>query len=196
MASEDRYILDLEEGKRHLNVTTTSDDAEILAFIGGATFAIENYVQNAVVQRTFTEDYTAGVGARLGGARRIYLKRYPIQSVTSITDDESNTVVAADYIVVADEGYLEHDWLWPVPVGRWSIVYVAGRYATTKDVEQHWKTACKLLLADYWNLPQASVESKKIGDLSITYRTEEGTSNPTLPQAVRFLIDAFKSPSV
>ncbi len=198
MASEDQYILDLEEGKRHLNVTTTTDDAEILAFIGGATFAIEAYVQNAVVQRAFTEDYTAGNGLRIGGARRIYLKRYPIVSVASITDDESNTVSSDDYIIVADEGYLEHDWRWPAPVGRWTVVYTAGRYTTTKTVEQHWKTACKLLLADYWNLPQSNVQSKKIGDLSIAYRDESGSdaSADVMPKAVRRLLAPFKSVSI
>jgi hypothetical protein len=196
MANEDLYLLDLEEGKRHLNVTTTTDDAEILAFIGGATFAIEAYVGNAIVQRSFTEDYTAGQGPRIGGASRIHLKHYPIVSVTSITDDESNTVASTDYIILADEGYLEHDWRWPAPVGRWTIVYTAGRYATTKAVEQHWKTACKLLLADYWNLPKSNIESKKIGDLDIKYRTQSGDSTSSMPMAVERLIKPFRSLSL
>ncbi len=83
MANEAQYILTLPEGKDHLGVTADTDNAKILALIGSCTFSVESYIGNAVVERIFTEDYTAGIGQRVGGARRIYLKRYPISSVTS-----------------------------------------------------------------------------------------------------------------
>ncbi len=96
------YLITLPEGKAHLKVTGDAEDATILALIGSCTFTIESYIGNSIVQKTFTEDYTAGKGRKLGGARRIYLRNYPISSVTSITDDESNTIDSDNYTIIAD----------------------------------------------------------------------------------------------
>ncbi len=190
------YLITLPEGKAHLKVTGDAEDATILALIGSCTFTIESYIGNSIVQKTFTEDYTAGKGRKLGGARRIHLRNYPVSSVTSITDDESTTVAATDYTIIADKGILEHDWRWPAPFGRWTVIYVAGRYATTDDVEQNFKMACKLLLADVYNLPQSNIQAQKIGDLSITYKDLAEFSSSTMPPMVRTILDPFRSVSV
>ena len=189
------YLITLPEAKDHLGVTSSTGDATILALVGSCTFTIESYIGNSIVQKTFTEDYTAGIGAKIGGARRIYLRNYPITSVTSITDDESNTIADADY-TISDQGILEHDWRWPAPFGRWTVIYVAGRYATTDAVEQNFKTACKLLLADIYNLPQSNIQSQKIGDLSITYKELAADASSTMPPMVRTILDPFRSVSV
>jgi hypothetical protein len=100
-----------------------------------ASMHIESLCNGTVfIQRAFTEDYTGGTSGRLGGSKRIYLRHSPIVSVTSITDDASTTISSTDYTVDAQQGVLEHDGLWPVPDGRWTIIYTAGLFEDTDDV--------------------------------------------------------------
>ena len=124
------------------------------------------------IQRTFTEDYSGGHNGRLGGARRIYLDAVPIVSVTSITDDDSNTIASTEYTIVAKEGYLEHDSYWPVPVGRWTIVYIAGLWEDTDDVDwdvKEWARVTALRNKGFrGDMVQAGSLSGRAGSRSVT----------------------------
>lgn len=130
--------------------------------------------------------------------KRLYLTRYPIISVTSITDPAANTVSAADYVVYKAEGMLIHSGAWPVAqdtsgnIARWSVVYVAGRYANTAAVEANLKLACKLLVATRFSQREGDVISKRVGDLSISYR-EGQAGNGGLPVEVTSLIAPYVS---
>ncbi len=75
---------------------------------------------------------------------------------------------------------------------------MAGRYASTDTVEQNFKLACKLLLADVYNVPQSNIQAQKIGDLSITYKNlgDNQGNVSTMPLVVRNILDPFRSASV
>ena len=198
MGNESYYALTYPEAKNHLGVTSDTGESEILALVGAATFTIEGYLGLPLVRRSFSEDHTGGIGERLGGARRMYLRNYPVVSTgITITDDDATTIDSDDYTVIADQGILEHDWQWPAPVGRWTVVYTAGRYANTDAVEQHFKTAAKLLLGDIYNMPESNVQSKSIGDLSITYGSNTSQlGTVTMPSRVAMILDPYRSRSV
>ncbi len=122
-----------------------SDDKAINA-INIASLKIRTWCRGwTLVQETFTQDYEAGVRpGRRGGAKRLALGRAPIVSVTSITDDDSNTIAATDYTVIANSGELEHDSMWPAPVGRWTVFFVAGEFANVAAVSWDVKEACRI----------------------------------------------------
>lgn len=138
-------VIEVDELKRQLGSIGTREDMDLETLCVIASLSIENICNGTkFIQRTFTEDYTAGTNGRLGGAKKIYLRSLPVVSVTSITDDDGNTVDSDDYTVIAKDGVLEHDWLWPAPIGRWTIVYTAGVWEDTDDVDWAVKKAAQL----------------------------------------------------
>lgn len=172
----------LEQFKQYAKTGSNADDSLIATLIDAATEQIEAYCRNALVQRSFTE-YFVGTGQT-----RIFLSKYPIQSVTSITDADSNTVAATNYFIRASEGYLEHiGGYWPKPVEQWTIVYTAGRYATTAAVAHNARVACEALVAEFLNAPRSPILSQSGGAKSVSYQGRE------LPPAVKALLEPLVS---
>lgn len=172
----DIAVITVSELKEWLDVQGTAQDKNLKRATFIATYALEAECKGtAFIQRTFTEDYAAGqVPGRRGGAKRIHLFHGPIVSVTSITDDDSNTVASTDYTIVSEAGYLEHDALWPSPVGRWTIVYTAGVFADTDDVSWNVKNVAMSYAARiHKNKGGDAVKSRsrsgRSGSSSITY---------------------------
>ncbi len=138
--------------KGFLRTFDPEHDPLLDTLVDAATVAIEKHIQSPVIQRSFTEDYSGGVtDSCLGGAKRIYLRQYPIVSVTSITDDNSETIGAADYTIVAQRGILENDGVWERPEGRWTIVYTAGLFAAVEDVTEDIQLAAHRLIAIWFH---------------------------------------------
>lgn len=129
-------VIEVQELSDKIPTQGTREHLELERACVIASLAIESMCGSTVfIQRAFTEDYTAGNNGRLGGSKRLYLNHLPIVSVTSITDDDSNTVAGTEYTIIANDGVLEHDTYWPSPVGRWTVVYTAGHFADTDDVD-------------------------------------------------------------
>lgn len=164
MALNDQALITVEEAKGFADISGIGGDPLIESAINAASIALESAMNGTVfVEQTFTEDYSGGINGRLGGAKRIYLYRKPIVSVTSIIDDNSNSVTSTYYTIVAKKGFLEHDWQWPAPVGRWTIIYKAGLFATEADVDAAVKEACKLLVFERYKSRRPGVQSKSVG---------------------------------
>lgn len=115
-------IVGLAEVKEHGNITTNASDQELLDFIGTAQQMIENLV-GAVVPTTVTETYTS-TGSRL------WLRRAPVLSVTSVTEYTGTTALtpltAGDWTLDPETGALTRNYGW------WAgdsvqVVYRPGR---------------------------------------------------------------------
>jgi hypothetical protein len=78
-------FITLDEVKRQLNKTTTTDDDELRDMIDAATEVIEAEV-GPVAPRTLVEAYN-------GGHSEIVLRKYPIIKVSSISEIWTNTIV-------------------------------------------------------------------------------------------------------
>lgn len=161
------------------------DPTWVEQMLDAATVRIEHETGATFVQRSFTERRRGGVLGVRGGAKRIYLDHYPVVSVTSITDEDSDTVAAADYRILEDLGALEHDGRWPVPTGEWSIVYTAGRYASTDAVAEDVRLACNLLVS-HW------IGAREDGGGSVGILGLQGA----LPSDVKSLLTPYQSRSV
>jgi len=173
--SDDIAVITTQELKDKLGITGSAEDLELRRATAIATYALEAKCNGTVfVRRSFTEDYGGGqVPGRRGGAKRIHLHHAPIVSVTSITDDDSNTVASTDYTIVSEQGYLEHDSIWPSPVGRWTIIYTAGVFADTDDVSWNIKDVARGLAVRIYKDKGDAVKSRsrsgRAGSASVTY---------------------------
>ena len=143
-------LVSVAEVKEYIEqISGTGMDALLERLINASSLKIKDALQGHLyIQETATEDYTgSNKPGKLGGARRLWLKKSPIVSVTSITDDDGTTIASSDYTIVAQEGYLEHDWYWPAPTYRWTIVYTAGEATSATGVPEKAKLACTLEVA-------------------------------------------------
>lgn len=177
----------LDRVKKYLVTLGTQQEGKVEPLIDAATLAIEGYCQNAFVQRAFTDQHTGGVHGERGGAKRLFLSRYPIVSVASITDPAGGTVAATDYVVASAEGYLEHVGMWPAPTYRWSIAYTAGRFASESAVNEDVRLACHMLIEDWLRAPTGPISSKSGGQRSVQYESRD------IPERVRALLEPYRS---
>lgn len=166
-------VIGVGELKERIPTSGTGTDKQLERACTIASLALETLCEpTKFVQRVFTEDYAAGANGRLGGVKRLYLHALPIVSVTSITDDDANTVASTEYTIIADEGILEHDTYWPAPVGRWTIVYTAGHWEDTDDVDYDVKEAAMAIVLRNRNFKGDNVQSTSLsgraGSRSVT----------------------------
>ena len=193
-------LVSLAEAKAYLNISVTTFDTQIQAMIDGASALIEDFCQNAMVEREFTEHYTGGINLHKGGAKRIYLKHFPVAEVASITDDSGYVMPADQYVIWPEKGILEHFGYWYVPQtttgspGRWTVVYTAGRHADTASVIPSLKLACNMLLATRWMARSPGIQSQRIGDLSIAW--DRNLESEGLPAEVRSMLGPYVAISV
>ncbi len=165
-------VTTVEDAKEALNLTATSKhDSELAAWITAVSLMLDQLI-GPVVRRTVTERHDGGCG-------EIFLRCYPLTSITSITEYSGTTatVLAAETNVLKPtNGYLcesyEHDpnLLSGViarrsggsdttfPVGRRNIevVAVAGRFADTLSVDERARKAAELILMNAWRSQQDS----------------------------------------
>lgn len=163
-------LISLDEARTYLGVSDSTKAARIQALIEAVSEMVEAYIGNALVKRDFTE-------LKLGGKTgEWFLWRYPVNSIASIVDPDSNTIAAANYHLIAEQGRIIYRYgKFPIARNstgaeeRWTITYNAGRFDATDSVEPRFKEAAKILLGKRYHRPDTGVLSKKVGDLSLTY---------------------------
>lgn len=170
MAATD--LVDLAEAKRYLGITGTTDDTLIQEILSGVSLDIKNACQAPLVRETGLIEYHEG------GKKRIFLRAYPVVSITSIQDSKTptpNEVPATDYFVRKDIGLLEHFGRFPIPVNNngqrtvWTVTFEAGRFANTAAVPADLKLVANKMIARAWGRKEPGDESVSVGSLSITY---------------------------
>lgn len=125
------------------NISGTGQDAVLPRWLNSATIEIETECGGFVfVKRNLSEKHP-------GGRPDIWLAHMPIVSVSSITDDEGNTIIGTDYFVHEDFGKLTYDGgAFPSARGKWKVTYRTGKFDATTDVDWNLKEAC-MMQADY-----------------------------------------------
>jgi hypothetical protein len=143
-------------GSLSLNYT----DAEIQAAIDWACATVETYCNRTFTAADYTETYDGN------GQDVLYLRQYPINSVTSITLDD-DTLDSDDYTVETTGVYYEDGWT----KSRRNIVVVYNAGYSTIPADLH--MICTRLSADLLCMTgqDANMQSEKIGDYSYTRTT-------------------------
>ncbi|MBI1274204.1 MAG: hypothetical protein GC131_09015 [Alphaproteobacteria bacterium] len=165
----------LAEAKTHLRVEATADDSFITALIAAARQWAEEHTGRALISQTWrlwldcwpgmNEQWWDGVrdgpASGLTAARAISLPRAPLISISTVKtyDDNDDATVwdAANYFAdtASQPGRiaLRNAATWPQPVretGGISIEYVAGYGAAAANVPEAVRTACRQLVAHWY----------------------------------------------
>lgn len=152
-----------------LQITISSSDLKDF-LINTASDFINNFTNRRLLSRTITSEKYDGTGES-----RLFLKEYPITSVTAVKSwDSYNNVVSytytehTEYTLYANEGYILFRGKTLKGHNNYQITYVAG-YALA-DVPYDLKNACAQLCGImYYNKGKAGIKSESIGSYSVTY---------------------------
>ena len=193
--------ISLLEAKHHLRIDHTNEDAYITDLISSARRAIEEYLNAALIQQSYSwrlnrfpgtwgggpwwDNPGAGLSSASGVRRFVRAPRGPLLSVTSITTfDEADAPTlwdASNYYVATSEDriYRRAATAWPRP-GRVAegieIIYDAGFGSSAADVPNAITQGLLELMASYY------VNRAGAG--------ERGAGAP--PAIVRSILDPFR----
>ncbi|TQS29133.1 hypothetical protein [Microbispora sp. KK1-11] len=147
-------LVSLEEAKAHLNISSGTDDAEILRMVEGITAPIERIV-GSVLPASYTERHD---GWRPG----IALRHRPVQSVTSVTLPGGAVLGVDGYELDGDAGVLTRlsggrEWVWED--GRITVVYTAGMAEVPANV----KLAALIVLQHMWKTQRGTSRDARFG---------------------------------
>lgn len=133
------YLVSVAEVKDHLNITTTTHDEELRAFIEAATGAAEDHRDEVLARRTFVHE------REVRRCNRIVLPRVPVLSLTSVA-----TVDGATTWDVADLHVSSGGWVWvidgPPLDGHIVVTYVAGYVV----IPAAFNLAVKIIVQHLW----------------------------------------------
>lgn len=159
-------VLTLAEARTGLSTETghTAKDAPLAAYITAVSRRLDELC-GPIVIRTITDEVHSG------GTKSLFLREYPVVSVTTITEyeDTTGTVLSVEtnaskpssaYLLDPATGIIHRRATGTsrdFSIGDRNVVvtYQAGRYANTAAVDERFKTAARLLLSHYWRREMA-----------------------------------------
>lgn len=156
-------VLELADAKRHLNITTSTHDFELQQHIDAA--------EAAVAEKCGPLTSVAVTERVRGGGTGLVVRETPIVSLTSVTPVNGSAYTLADLDVDASAGVIEWGSGQRFQVGRYDVVYQAGRASVPDD-----------LLSGIKELVRHTWETQRGPTARPGSRTSEGASN-TLPGA-------------
>lgn len=140
---KDTTIVILSEMRAFLNIPTgqTGKDSLLIELLDAYNQKIENYLGVTMINSTYTESYDGD------GTDCLFLKHYPIISVTSLSIDDTalSVVVDDDFYIYAEEGYikLDNDTFTTTDYKNVDIVYKAGYGLARANIPDVLKNALK-----------------------------------------------------
>lgn len=162
-------ILTLSEAKAALRQgTSTASDAEIALIVTAASAVIDRGI-GPVVRRTITGE--THDGQQWGGGRRdrmVQLRSWPVVSVATVTED-GIALPAPAWHLDAEKGQLwrrtvDRDYPWEDGRDNIAVTYIAGRFATTANVDALHKQGARLLARHLWRAEQWNVSGLGAAD--------------------------------
>ncbi|MGD9276356.1 MAG: hypothetical protein PVJ67_04235 [Candidatus Pacearchaeota archaeon] len=140
MPVADTTIVTLDEMRSFLNIPAaqTGKDDLLIGLLDAYNGKMENYLGVTMISSTYSEIYDGN------GKDYMFLKHYPINSVTSLSIDDEE-VDSDDFYVYGEEGYikLDSDTFTTTDYQNVDIVYVAGWGAAKANVPNVLKNALK-----------------------------------------------------
>lgn len=173
-------LLSLADAKQHLNITSTTNDAELETYIAAVTEAIEAYI-GPVGRRTITETVSPSSGVLL-------LSTVPVLSLTSVTPYASAPLTVGSLTVKAASGIVLPGAYTGFYAATYDVIYTAGRASVPASVN----TAGRLVLQRLWETQR--------GPMSSTPFNAEIGAEPTafsyvMAYGVRELLDPYRLPA-
>lgn len=138
-------IVTLAEMRSFLNIPSDQTDMNTLlsGLIDAYSDEMEQYLGVTMINSTYTETYDGN------GTDSLFLKHYPIASVTSLTLDSTLLVLNTDYYIRESYIKLEDD-VFTEDLNNVAIVYVAGHGASRAAVSNVLKMVLKTWVMRAW----------------------------------------------
>lgn len=174
-------LLSLDDARQHLNLTGTTNDAELEVYLAAVTDAIEAYI-GPVGRRTVTETVypTSGV---------LLLSTSPVLSITSITPYAGVALGAGTYSLRPGGFVYPATYAAGFYAPEYAVVYVAGRAAVPAAVNM----AARLVLQRLWETQRGgSVSPQIIGAASADFGVEQTAFSYVKSYGVRELLDPYR----
>jgi hypothetical protein len=173
-------LVTLKKVKSFLKITTTANDELLNSLIVQYSTLIESYCKRKFSKAEYTETYDGT------GSPRLFLKQYPIGSVSSLSVDEI-TCDSADYVIYADEGIIElvDGSLFTKDKLNVAITYEAGYEEIPPDIE----LCCQKLVALAFketDSDRIGIASQSFGDQSTSFVTSE------FPEDIKKILNSYK----
>lgn len=132
-------LLTLEEAKEQLNITSSSSDVELQAYIDSLTAVVERYV-GPVEQREVSETVEGGAV--------VCLRRTPVVALTAFTPllTGGTSVEVVDVVVDGSTGIVRRVDGGRLTGGPWTVTYTAGRGEVPATIN----LAARMLLQHLW----------------------------------------------
>ena len=195
----------------YLNLTDTTYDTWIEKQINIFSQRIENYLGRKIYSRTITNERYKG-----NNRSKLYLKNYPVSSITSITQQE-DTISSGDYELVSTDFsayvYNEKGW-WTNGITQGitraiidtyediEITYVTGYVmpsaGTGVTLPDDLEEAClKSVKYEYKqiNTDGRLIKSKSIQSWKVEYDNDSFDSKTGLLESVKDILNAYRSVS-
>lgn len=171
-----------------VNVTEDEQTRDLIErMIEAVTARFEKKCRRTFRKATVTEVFSPGTGET-----SLWLKRFPIESVTSVKEDvngdfaNGTTIDTDDYYVNSDRGRVDmRRYNLIVGKGSVQVVYVGGLYAEVGAAPLDLRDACARQVAFLWEgRSRLGVASQSVGGVSTTrYATD------LLPDVKEVLLD-------
>jgi hypothetical protein len=185
--------------KAELEITDISQDVQLALFIDQASGECATYCKRVFGEETVSEQFRLGQGSRLHRRSRteeLILTRYPIASITSITEEDGTVLVEdVDFEIDPDRGIA-----WRLSGtercgwrrGKTVVVYVGG-YELLDSLPQTIERACIELVKTYYF---ASSRDPALRQISLPGVGERQywvgpKGEPALPSAVTDRLDLY-----
>jgi len=196
-ASTDLYIMPVTGCLLVANEITVTgfDRLRLERLINGTSQAIETYCDRVFHAAAYTE-YFDGVS----GSCKMYLKQYPINSITQFEmwDSENNVssyiyTVNTEYLLYDTAGYIYLRGGMTTGHKNYKIAYNGGYSTIPEDL----KLACKMLCSAQWNAGKAQgITAERIGDYSINYGSSASLLAIMGNETVKQILDLYKKVSM
>ncbi len=170
-----------------LTGVTAADDVITQQHITDASFFANSYTGRILASQTFTEYYDGD------GTNLLFLKNYPISSITTIHQDSdrafgSDTLVAStDYFTYADNRKLIGDGVtWLRGIQTIKVVYLAG-YVIGSIPED--LVNAVTMLVDFWG---KEYDAHRFGVTSTGTETNRITYEKNIPAEIKEMLNPYK----
>jgi len=129
MAVDTYALTSLINVKAALHITTTDDDALLESLINRISAAVESYCKRKFKARDYTEKYDGD------GTSILFLKQYPVNSVSSLKIGES-VLDTSSYVIYSDEGKIRLKYsVFSEGIQNVEITYNAGYQDGSDELE-------------------------------------------------------------
>lgn len=174
-------LVTLEEAKRQLGITGTSEDVELQTYIDALPAVIEGFV-GVVEQREITDQVA-------GGRPALAVLHPPLVSVTSLSG-VGVTYLADSLELDSTAGVITQASGGVFPAGTYTVTYTAGRPSVPPTI----KLAALVLLQHLWRTQRATRGGLAGGGDDFSVTEPVPGFGYAVPHRVLQLLDSFRQP--